>query len=129
MVYNFFDKISALTCGAVKNENIINQSPLDLAEELHKPIIRKFENWKVYSPFIDNIWGNDLADMPLISKFNKEFGFLFCVIGISDKYASIIPLKGNKYTAIANAFQKVLDKSNRKPKQLWVNKNREFLNI
>ena len=44
MVYNFFDKISALTCGAVKNENMINQSPLDLTEELHKPIIRKFEN-------------------------------------------------------------------------------------
>ena len=76
MVYKFFDKISALTCGASKNENLTNQSPLDLAEELRKPIIKKFENGKVYSPFIDNIWGNDLADMPLISKFNKEFRFL-----------------------------------------------------
>ena len=128
MVYNFFDKISALTCGAVKNENMANQSSLDLAEELHKSIIRTFENWKVYSTFIDNIWGNDLADMPLISKFNKEFRFLLCVIGISDKYASIIPLKDNKCIAIANAFQKVLDESNRKPKQLWVNKSRQFLN-
>ena len=76
MVCKFFDKISALTCGAFKNQNITNQSPLDLAEELRKPIIKKFENWKVYSPFIDKIWGNDLADMPLISKFNKEFRFL-----------------------------------------------------
>ena len=109
LFFRFFDKISALTCGAVKNENIINQSPLDLAEELHKPIIRKFENWKVYSPFIDDIWGADLADMPLISKFNKEFCFLLYVIDIFNKYASIIPLKDSKCVAIANAFQKILE--------------------
>ena len=41
-----------------------------LAEELHKSIIRNFENI-VYSPFKDNIWAADLADMQLISKFNK----------------------------------------------------------
>ena len=109
LFFRFFDKISALTCGAVKNENIINQSPLDLAEELHKPIIRKFENWKVYSPFIDDIWGTDLADMPLIIKFNKEFCFLLYVIDIFNKYASIIPLKDSKCVAIANAFQKILE--------------------
>ena len=35
----------------------------ELAEELHKPIIRKFKKQKVHSPFIDNIWGSDLAVM------------------------------------------------------------------
>ena len=44
-----------------------------IAEELHKPAIRKFEKRKVYSPFIDNIWGTDLGDMQLITKFNKGF--------------------------------------------------------
>ena len=34
-----------------------------LAEELHKPIIRKIEKRKVYSSFKDNICGADLADM------------------------------------------------------------------
>ena len=34
-----------------------------LAEELHKPIIRKFEKQKVYYCFKDNIWGADLMDM------------------------------------------------------------------
>ena len=34
-----------------------------LAEELHKPIIKKFKKRKVYSSFKDNIWGADLADM------------------------------------------------------------------
>ena len=58
-----------------------------LAEELHKPIIRKFEKGKVQSSFIDNIWGTDLPDMQLISKFNKGLQFLLCVIDIYSKYA------------------------------------------
>ena len=54
----------------------------ELAEELQKPIIRKFEKRKVESSFIYNIWGADLAEMQLISKFNKGFTFLLCVIDI-----------------------------------------------
>ena len=42
-----------------------------LANELHKPIIRKFMKLKVYSSFKDNIWGIDLADMQLVNKHNK----------------------------------------------------------
>ena len=38
MVYKFIDK--KISGGAAKNENMSNQ---ELAEELHKPIIRKFE--------------------------------------------------------------------------------------
>ena len=65
MVCNFYDKKAAT--GAVKSEIIQNK----LAEELHKPIIRKFEKRKVHSSSIDNIWGANLADMQLLSKFNK----------------------------------------------------------
>ena len=65
-------------------------------EELHKPIIRKFNERKVHSPFIDNIWGADLSDMQLISKFNKGFRFLLCVIDIYSKYVWVIPLKDKK---------------------------------
>ena len=45
-------------------------SKQQLAEELHKPIIRKFERRKVSSPFKNNTCDADLADMQLISKFN-----------------------------------------------------------
>ena len=72
-----------------KNENISNK---ELAEELHKPIIRIFNKRKVHSPFIGNIWGADLADMQLISKFNKGFRFLLCIIDIYSKYVWVIPL-------------------------------------
>ena len=67
-----------------------------LAKELYKPIIEKFKKIKVQSPFIDNIWGADLADMELISKYNKGFRFLLCVIDIYSKYACVIPLKDKK---------------------------------
>ena len=62
-------------------------SDLQLAEQLHEPIIRKFNKRKVQSPFIDNIWGDDLADMELLSKFNKGIRLLLCVVHIFIKYA------------------------------------------
>ena len=62
-----------------------------LTEELHKPIIRKLKKRKVYSSYIDNIWGADLTDMQLISKFNKEFRL--CVIDIFSKYALVVSLQ------------------------------------
>ena len=92
MVYNFFDKKSV---GSSAANNEIKQN-LELAEELHKPIIRKFKKRKVYSGFKDNIWGTDLADVKLISKFNKRFRFLLCVIDIFSKYAWVAPLKDKK---------------------------------
>ena len=70
--YKFFDK---KTSGSgIKNENISNK---ELAEELHKTINRKSKKREVHSPFIDNIWGVDLADMQLIRKFNKGIRFYY----------------------------------------------------
>ena len=54
MVYNFFDKKSASSSGVDNNE--IKQN-LQLAKELHKPIIRKCKKRTVYSRFKDNIFG------------------------------------------------------------------------
>ena len=84
-----------------------NERLLDLAKEVHKPIIRKFNKRTVYSRFKDNIWGADLADMQLISKFNKGFRFLLCVIDIFSKYAWVVPLKDKKGITIIHAFQKI----------------------
>ena len=74
------------------SEITTKQCPLDLAtqqlaEKLHTSIIRKFEKLKMHSSFIDNILGANLADMQLISKFNKGIQFLLHVIDICSKYA------------------------------------------
>ena len=83
----------------------------------------------MHSPFKDDIRGTDLADMELISKCNKGFRLLLCVIDIYSKYAWVIPLKDKKEIIITNAFQNILDESNRKPNKIWLGKGSEFYNI
>ena len=70
MVYKFFDKKSALL-NKSSGSGIPNEPNYQLANELHKPIVRKFKKRKVYSYFRDNIWGVDLADMQSLSEYNK----------------------------------------------------------
>ena len=122
MVYKFFD--SKVSGSGVK---LIPENE-QLANELHKPIIRKFEKRKVYSTFKDNIWGVDLADMQLLSKYNKGIRFLLCVIDIFSKYAWVFPLKDKKGISIVKAFQSILKQSNSKPNKIWVDKRSEFYN-
>ena len=98
MVHNFFDKKTS--GGEIKKEIMQNQQ---LAEELHKFA---------------------LADMQLISKFNKRFLFC-CVVDIYSIYTLIIPLKNIKGIKITNTFQKILNKFNCKRKKLWVSKDSE----
>ena len=123
MVHKFFDKKSKGS--GVK---LISQNK-QLANELYKPIIRKFEKRRVYSTFKDNIWGADLADMQLLSKCNKGIRFLLCVIDIFSKYAWVVPLKDKKGASIVKAFQIILKQSNRKPNKIWVDKGSEFYNV
>ena len=121
MVYNFFEKKSSGSGVSMHGKNKIKQNH-QLPDELHKPIIKEFKKRTVYSGFKDNILGSDLADMQLISTFNKGFRFLLSVIDIFSKYAWIIPMKDKKGVSIVNGFQKVLNKSGRKPNKIWVDK-------
>ena len=66
--------------------------------------------------------------MQLISKFNKGFKFLLCVIDIFSKYAWAVPLKDKKGGSIVNTFQKVLGDSKRKPNKIRIEKGSEFYN-
>ena len=107
MVYKFFDKKSTLlTDQSVTGSGVANEPNYQLANELHKPIIRKFKKRKVYSGFRDNIWVADLADMQLISNFNKGSRFLLCVIDIFSKYAWVVPLKDKKVLVLLMLFRK-----------------------
>ena len=58
-----------------------------------------------YSSFKDDIWGANLADMQLVSKFNKGIRFSLCVIDIYSKYACVVPLKGKIGVTAFNLFQ------------------------
>ena len=75
----------------------------------NKPTIRTFKKRSAYSSFKGNIWGVDLADMQLISKYNKGIRYLLCVIDRFSKYAWVLPLKDKKNINIVDAFQSILD--------------------
>ena len=64
--------------------------------------------------------------MQLLSKFNKGIKYLLCVIDLFSKYAFVVPLKDKKGISIVNAFQSFLNKSKRKPNEIWVDKGSEF---
>ena len=89
MAYKFFDKKS-------KGSGITNESNYQLANELNKPVIKKFKKRKVHSSFKDNIWGVDLADMQSLSKYSKGIKYLLCVIDLFSKYAWVVPIKDKK---------------------------------
>ena len=99
MVYKFSDKKS-------KGCSIANEPNYWLANDFYKPIIRKLKKRQVYSGFKDNIWGADLADMQLISKFNKGFRFLLCVINIFSKCAWVVLSKDKKVLVLLMLFKK-----------------------
>ena len=99
MIYKFFDKTSS-------GSGIVNERNYELANELHKPIIRKLKKRRVYSSFGDNIWGVDLAGMQSLSKYNKAIKYLLRAIDLLGKYAWVVPIKDRKGISIVNAFKK-----------------------
>ena len=74
------------------------------------------------------MWGVDLADIQLLSKYNKGYKFLLCVIDVYTKYASVVSLKDKKGISIVNVFQKIINDSKRRPNKIWVDRGSEFYN-
>ena len=94
MVYKFFDKKTGLRVSV--NEH--------LAEELHKPVIKKFKRRKVYARFKGNIWAANVAERESLSSKNKNFKYLLYVINVFTKYAWVKPLKDKKGRTVLTAF-------------------------
>ena len=107
---------------------MLKDSSLILADELHKPVTKKFNKRKVYSQFKDNIWVVDLADMQSFGKKNKGIKYLLCAIDLYSKYAFVVPLKDKKGISITNAFNKIIKQFKRKPNKIWVDQGSEFYN-
>ena len=66
--------------------------------------------------------------MQLISKLNKGFRILLCVIDTYSKYAWGFPLKNKNGVSVVNALQNFLKESARKPHKIWLYKGPEFCN-
>ena len=98
-----------------------------LENELQRQIIRTFKKRKVYSSFIGNTLGADLADVQSLSKCNKGIKYLLCESDLFSKYALDVLLKDKRGITIVTAFQKIISKG-RKPNKIWVDEGNEFYN-
>ena len=118
VVYKFYDKTSS-------GSGVATETNYQPANEFHRQIIRKFKRRKVYSPFRDNIWGADLADMQSLGKYHKGIKYLLCAIDLLSKYGWVVPLKDKRGISIVNAFLKIISKG-RKPNKIWVDQGGLF---
>ena len=64
-----------------------------LADELHKPIIRKFKKRKVIVGNIDDIWSADLVDLQQLKRYNHGFRYVLYVIDVFSKFVWSVPIK------------------------------------
>ena len=97
-----------------------------LAEELHKPIRRKFTKRRVFVKGVDEIWAADLVEMQRFSDWNKGIKYLLMVIDVFSKFGWIEPLENKKGETVASAFEKIF--KCRQPRLLWTDKGKEFFN-
>ena len=104
----------------------VKKKKKDLAEELHKPIRRKFKKRRVLVNGIDKIWAVDLVDMQAFSKFNRGVKYLLAVIDVFSKYGWLIPLNDKTGKSVASALKTIFKE--RKPEKMWVDKSKEFYN-
>ena len=81
-----FLKYFVRACSGIKNEKILNKEISNYKNQLLEFFLKK----QKYTYLLYNIWGADLADMQLISKFNKRICFLLGFIDISSKYDWVI---------------------------------------
>ena len=79
MVYKYFDRETGLETKANVNEV--------LAQELQKPLIKKFKRRIVYARFKENTWAADFAEMGSLSYKNPHVKYLLCRVDVFTKYA------------------------------------------
>jgi transposase InsO family protein len=100
----------------------------ELADELHKPVRRKFQRRRVIAYAVDDIWSCDLVEMQEWSKENKGFRYMLNVVDVFSKFAWSIPIKNKTGLSTLEAFREIVRSSGRKPRHIWVDLGKEFYN-
>ena len=98
------------------------------AKEVHTQRQKIFVRRKVVVTHMDEIWAMDLASMENISKDNKDFKFILCVIDVFSKFAWCIPLKNKSAPTVLDSVKKIVAESGRQPNKIWCDQGTEFYN-
>ena len=99
-----------------------------LADELHKPIRKKFQKRLVFAKNVDDIWAADLVEMQPFARFNNGYKYILMVIDVFSKYGWAVALKSKTGIAVADALRSIIKKEQKSPAMLWTDKGKEFYN-
>lgn len=99
-----------------------------LAQELHRRVVKKFPTRRVHVPSLDHTWGADLVEMGKDAAENDGFRYILTVIDVWSRYAWARPVKQKTAAAVWGAFNDIIQTSGRRPEKLWVDQGKEFVN-
>ena len=94
----------------------------------HHPIRRRYQRNRVIVSGIDDTWQADLVDMQKWSRQNNGYKFLLTCIDVFSKFAWVVPLKSKTAKSVLDAFKKIFNSKNRRPRNLQTDKGTEFFN-
>ena len=100
----------------------------EIAKEIFSPVLKKFDRIKIIPHYKDECWSIDLIDRSSLSKYNKNYKFIFTIIDNHTKYAWAIALKDKSGKSTTAAFKKLIETSKRKPHKIWLDRGKEFYN-
>ena len=100
----------------------------EIAKEIFSPVIKKFQRIQIQTHYRDECWSIDLIDRSSLAKYNKNYKFIFTIIGNHTKYAWAIPLKDKTGKSTTTAFKSLIEKTKRKPDKNWSDRGKEFYN-
>ena len=100
----------------------------EIVKEIFSPVIKKFDRIKIIPHYKDECWSIDLIDRASLSKYNKNYKFIFTIIDNYTKYAWAIPLKDKSGKSTTTALKSLIEKAKRKPDKIWSDRGKEFYN-
>ena len=106
----------------------MNQNKEEITKEIFSPVIKKFQRIQIQTHYKDECWSIDLIDRSSLSKYNKNYKFIFTIIDNHTKYAWAIPLKDKSGKSTTAAIKNLIEKEKRKPHKIWSDRGKEFYN-
>ena len=106
----------------------MNEKKKEFAKEILSPVIKKFQRFQIQTHYKDECWSIDLIDRSSLSKYNKNYKFIFTIIDNHTKYAWAIPIKDKTGKSTTTAFKSLIEKAKRKPDKIWSDRGKEFYN-
>ena len=100
----------------------------EIVREIFSPVIKKFQRIQIQTHYKDECWSIDLIDRSNLSKYNKNYKFIFTIIDNHTKYAWAIPLKDKSGKSTTTAIKNLIEKEKRKPHKIWSDRGKEFYN-